>query len=75
MEHFICFDFQFHRTNGLGSDQPPSRPLTPTQQLNIMKDIEKELSNRQLDPTRNDMDVSLIFKFFIPKTTILIFFI
>ena len=38
-------------------DQPPSRPLTPTQQLTIMKNIETEVSQFVGEPTERDLEV------------------
>jgi len=43
-----------------GND-PPSRPLSPTQQLAIMRDIETELARQQLEPTSADLEVELNF--------------
>jgi hypothetical protein len=39
------------------SDQPPSRPLTPTEQLTIMKEIENEEARASDTPTDRDLDV------------------
>ena len=42
--------------------QPPSRPLTPTEQLTIMKTIETEESQLVGKPTERDLDVSRFYK-------------
>ena len=39
------------------NEQPPSRPLSPTRQLAIMRDIETELARQQLEPTTTDLEV------------------
>jgi len=39
------------------NEQPPSRPVSPTQQLSIMRDIEIELARQQLEPTTADLEV------------------
>ena len=38
-------------------DLPPSRPLTPTEQMDIMAAIENEQTKEYQDPTKRDMEV------------------
>ncbi|RUS89800.1 hypothetical protein EGW08_002412, partial [Elysia chlorotica] len=38
------------------TDLPPSRPLTPTEQMDIMAAIENEQTNEFQDPTKRDME-------------------
>ena len=46
-----------------GKNDPPSRPLSPTRQLAIMRDIETELAQQQLDPTNADLEVTFTYLF------------
>jgi len=50
MSVYVCFD-------RAKNEQPPSRPLSPTLQLSIMRDIETELARQQLEPTTIDLEV------------------